>query len=118
MVLALLRNEVDAEVFLPLIEGAWLSSVNLAEIISKLDDLASDSRPRAEELLSLFEGVRPFSESQARAAAALRSATRVAGLSLGDRACLALAIELDANVYTADRIWATVDLPCRVHLIR
>jgi PIN domain nuclease of toxin-antitoxin system len=40
------------------------------------------------------------------------------GLSLGDRACLALGIALGAEVYTAERVWAQLQLPCAVHLIR
>jgi ribonuclease VapC len=113
-----LRSEVGAEECLALLDGAWLSSVKLAEVLAKLDDLKMDSLPRVEELLSLLAGVHPFTERQARIAASLRTSTRAAGLSLGDRACIALAIELDADVYTADRAWANVKLPCRVHLIR
>ena len=40
------------------------------------------------------------------------------GLSLGDRACLALGIALDVEIYTADRLWAQLNLPCSIHLIR
>ncbi len=49
-----------------------------------------------------------FTEEQARAAAELIAITRPYGLSLGDRACLALAIERKAKVYTADRAWANL----------
>ena len=62
--------------------------------------------------------IEPFTASQARLAADLRPTTSHAGLSLGDRACLALAIELGAEVYTADRQWAKVQVACKIHLIR
>lgn len=114
----MLRNEVGAEQGLALLQNALVSSVNLAEVLTKLDDLAMDSLPRVEELLGLLDGVVPFTERQARVTASLRNLTRDAGLSLGDRACIALAIDLDADVYTADRAWMKVKLPCRVHLIR
>ena len=118
MVLAVLRGEVAEDSLLPLFEGASLSSVNLTEILSKLDEISPGPYPKAKRLLSLFAGVKPFTERQARMAAELRARTRHAGLSLGDRACLALAMELEADVYTADRAWSTLDLPCRIHLIR
>jgi PIN domain nuclease of toxin-antitoxin system len=50
----------------------------------------------------------PMTEAQAQHAARMRKATRPFGLSLGDRACLALAKELQAPVLTADRAWAEV----------
>ena len=114
----MLRSEVGAEECFALLQDAWLSSVNLAEVLARLEDLTLDSLPRVEELLGLLAGVQPFTERQARVAASLRGSTRAAGLSLGDRACIALGIELDADVYTADRAWMDVKLPCRVHLIR
>lgn len=60
----------------------------------------------------------PFDEADAFAAAALREVTRHAGLSVGARACLALAIRLATPVVTADRAWASLDLPIKVILIR
>ena len=49
-----------------------------------------------------------MTESQAQRSAELRLATRTAGLSLGDRACLALAAELGAPALTADRSWTGI----------
>lgn len=59
-----------------------------------------------------------FSDRQARLAAELRSITRSFGLSLGDRACLALAIDRKATVYTTDRIWKKLELGIKIELIR
>lgn len=60
----------------------------------------------------------PFDEIQARAAALLRSATKRLGLSLGDRACLALAIVLKKPAVTADRAWSKLDVGAEIVLIR
>ncbi len=95
-----------------------ISAVNLAEIRTKLIDVGRlDRDSTAEALLSLLRIV-PFTEQQAMVAAALRPATRHLGLSLGDRACLALAITLNTDVYTADRSWSGLDVGCKIHLIR
>jgi PIN domain nuclease of toxin-antitoxin system len=55
---------------------------------------------------------------QARAIAALRPLTRPLGLSLGDRACLALAQQLRRPALTAERSWARLDVGVEVRLIR
>ena len=47
-----------------------------------------------------------------------RNVTRAAGLSLGDRACLALAKSQGGLVLTADRVWATLDIGVEIELIR
>ena len=44
--------------------------------------------------------------------------TKPFGLSLGDRACLALALELSAPVYTTDKIWSNLHLGIPIHVIR
>jgi len=59
-----------------------------------------------------------FAADLARVVGAIRAKTRSRGLSIGDRACIATAIKHGATVVTADRIWAELDLPCKVELIR
>jgi PIN domain nuclease of toxin-antitoxin system len=44
--------------------------------------------------------------------------TRPYGLSLGDRACLALAIRRKATVYTTDAAWKNLNLGIEVEVIR
>lgn len=117
VVIALLRDERFDSDLITLIEGAFLSAVNLSEVLARLSD-ESTAGPRTERVLSVLKEIVPFTESQARLAASLRAHTKHLGLSLGDRACLSLAIELDADVYTADRTWSQLKLPCRIHLIR
>ncbi len=60
----------------------------------------------------------PLSSGQAMRAGLWRNATRSLGLSLGDRCCLALAMDLKATVFTADRAWAGLDLGIPIRVIR
>ncbi len=62
--------------------------------------------------IAVFDGALGISAGQ------LRAATKHLGLSLGDRACLALAIQEDATALTADRSWADLDIGCKIELIR
>ena len=69
-------------------------------------------------ILNLGLDVRPFDADQAVAAAALLAATRSRGLSLGDRACPALARSAGLPVLTADRAWRGVGLDVEIEVIR
>jgi PIN domain nuclease of toxin-antitoxin system len=80
----------------------------LAEVLSKLSDHGLPAQEAARAVAILGLEVAPMTEDQAQRSAELRPATRAAGLSLGDRACLALAMELNAPALTADRSWAGV----------
>ena len=62
--------------------------------------------------------MRDFDESLAEESVRLRSVTKSKGLSLGDRACLALAVLEKAEVLTTDRIWAELDIGCDIQVIR
>jgi ribonuclease VapC len=97
---------------------AWISAVNLSEVLAKLYEMGLPD-PEANTAISLL-GLRvaAFDEAQAGAAARLRRITRQAGLSLGDRACLALAKSSGCPVITADRAWTNVDVGVEVLLIR
>ena len=107
-VLALLFGETGADVVRPRVRGGLISTVNLAEVLAKLVDkgLPPDEAARAVDMLGM-EAV-PLSMEQAQLSAALRSATRAVGLSLGDRACLALARERGLPAVTAERRWPDV----------
>jgi PIN domain nuclease of toxin-antitoxin system len=59
-----------------------------------------------------------FDDLQARLAGELVTQTRPYGLSLGDRACLALAIQRKATVYTTDAAWKKLNLGIEVEVIR
>ncbi len=107
-VLALLFEEPGAEVVRARLRTGMIGAANLAEVLAKLADhgLPAQEATRAAAILGLE--VAPMTETQAQRSAGMRPATRAAGLSLGGRACLALAADLGAPALTADRGWAGV----------
>lgn len=117
-VLASLRNEAGGERVLPVMETSLLSAVNLAEVATRLLDLGAS----AADIDGLPERLRcevvPFDEDLALSAGLLRVQTRHLGLSVGDRACLALAQREELPVLTGDRAWARLDVGVQVVLIR
>jgi len=97
---------------------ACISTVNLAEVVTKLQDRGFTDAEIDEALSLLDLDVRPFDEVCAILAGKLRGTTRHAGLSLGDRACLALAQSLGATALTTDRAWDALDIGIRIELAR
>jgi ribonuclease VapC len=98
--------------------NAWISAVNLSEVLTRMPELGVPDTVTDAAVEKLNLRVVAFDQAQAAAAARLRPATRHAGLSLGDRACLALAQRLGCPAVTADRAWATVGVGVEVVLIR
>jgi ribonuclease VapC len=117
--LAILNGEAGADKLTPrLLSDATASTVNLAEVQSKLVARGLDPDDAWEAAISPVREPEPFTKEQARIAGSLVAQTRPLGLSLGDRACLALGIALGAAVYTAEQSWKGLRLGIRVHLIR
>jgi len=117
-VLAHIGGERGSDAVAQVAVDAVMSAVNLAEVYSKLVERGL-SADQADSIIYRygFEIV-PFDEVLARQTGALRSATRKLGLSLGDRACLALAQRDDLPVLTADRSWAKLDLGIDIKVVR
>jgi PIN domain nuclease of toxin-antitoxin system len=97
---------------------AVISTVNLAEVQSKLVKKNNDPDKSWMAALSLVSEVIPFTADQAKIAGDLITSTEKYGLSLGDRSCLALAIALKAPVYTTERLWKNLKLGVPIHVIR
>jgi len=116
--LALLLGEPGAnEVAEVIAGGATLSTVNLSEVADTLLRNNIDPEPVLSRVCEQVT-VEPFTYHDAFAAAALRRPTSALGLSLGDRACLALAQRLDAVAATADRQWSKLELGIAIRLVR
>ena len=117
--MAVLNSEPGGEKLTPQIMSvAAASTVNLAEVHSKLVDRGLSPENAWEATLSPIREAVAFTAEHARLAGNLIAQTRPLGLSLGDRACLALGIAWKAPVYTADQSWKKLKLAVRVHVIR
>lgn len=116
-VLALLNREPGGERVEDYLADGVISAVNAAEVLSKLADAGLTAGEAKESLSLLGISIVAFELRDAEAVAALRGHTKSKGLSLGDRACLALGLRLGAVVVTAERSWAGLKIG-RVETIR
>jgi PIN domain nuclease of toxin-antitoxin system len=120
VVLAAILGESGDDLVFDRIAEAMISSANVAEVYT----YAAINAFPTDAIDALFADtgieVIPMSHDHAVLAGRLAAVTRRAGLSLGDRACLALASERDAEVLTADRVWVAFadDLRLKITLLR
>ncbi len=118
-VLALVNGEPGAELVRnALADGAVVSTVNLSETIAKLTENGMPEVLIHEALIPFQPSTVDFDLESAYAAGLLRNATRAAGLSLGGRACLALAARLSVPALTTDRAWLSFQPALAVRAIR
>jgi PIN domain nuclease of toxin-antitoxin system len=116
--LAVFQAERGAERVTECLATSCISAVNLAEVAAKLAERGVPDDAIRESIADLDLDVRPFDGEQALRTGELRPRTRALGLSLGDRACLALAASLDAVALTAERAWQHNAVGVSVELIR
>jgi ribonuclease VapC len=122
--LAYLNDEEGADLVEDaLIRGSAISAVNMAEVLSKLADSGQEPDEVTEELqrrgfLDRTLVILPVTAEDAVAIANLYKRTKLQGLSLGDRACLALARRLQVPAVTADRVWSRLKVGAKVEVIR
>ncbi len=122
--LAYLNDESGADVVEDALRrGSAISAVNLAEVLSKLAEVGKDPQDVAENLQrrGLLGGnlvVSSLSADDAVIIATLYRSTRAHGLSLGDRACLGLALRLGLPALTTDRAWSRLKVGVKVVLSR
>lgn len=117
-ILAAANNEPGAGIVLAHVSEAAVSTVNLAEAQGKLVQRGLSPSDAWEVALNFCNEVFSFDPSQANVAGGLVASTRSLGLSLGDRACLALAMLLKAPAYTTDRLWKKLHLGVEIRLLR
>ena len=119
VILAILFQEPGADTMTDdIMTGAVASTVNLAEVQSKLVKRGHDPDRAWKDALLLETDPEPYTADQAKIAGSLIAKTEKYGLSLGDRSCLALAISLKAPVYTTERLWRNLKLGIPIHVIR
>ena len=116
--LAWLRREPGADVVAPRLASAVISTANWSETWQKLAQNGVDADLATRRLTTLGVRVEPLTVEDAVTAARLWATTHHAGLSLGDRCCLALARRLDTPVLTTDRAWTRLDLDIHIELAR
>lgn len=118
-ILAFINAEPGAEkLTTELLSSAVVSAVNAAEVQSKLVRDGVDPSDAWELATGITREVAPFTASQARIAGELILQTGALGLSLGDRACMALGTAKGAPVYTTDRSWKSMKLSVQIHVLR
>jgi ribonuclease VapC len=117
-ILCLFFKEKGADTVETLLEKSIMSAVNLAEAVSKLHE-RNVAQEKINMILANFSvPIIAFDQQQSIATAALRNATRSSGLSLGDRACLALAASRNATAVTTDKAWSNFETIARVLVVR
>ncbi|OQW46656.1 MAG: twitching motility protein PilT [Proteobacteria bacterium SG_bin6] len=117
-VLAAFFDEPGADHVAARMSGALLSAVNFSEVVAKLVDRGAPPDQIREIMAQLDVAVVPIDREQAMTAGLLRAETRAAGLSLGDRACLALAISRGGVALSTDRAWSALATPAEIELAR
>ena len=117
-ILAVIRGEPGRDRVLEAVQDATMSTVNFAEVVSKPVERGSTERD-VERITDPFAlSLRPFDAAPARESGLLRTAAMENVLPLGDPACLAPGLALEAPVLTADRAWAGLDVGVAVEVIR
>jgi ribonuclease VapC len=118
-ILALIQQEPGAERLTDeILVRAVASTVNLAEVQGKLVKKGIPPDEAWRNTLSAITAAEPFTSAQAKIACSLIAETESRGLSLGDRSSLALAIALNAPVYTTEQIWRNLKVGVPIHVIR
>lgn len=116
--LALLSAEPGSDKVAENVPGAAISAVNLSEVVSKLIERGVPEQAVRSALQQIELEIHSFGEDLAYQAGVLKLETRSAGLSFGDRACLALGRKLAAPVLTTERNWKELDLGVEIRVIR
>jgi ribonuclease VapC len=116
--LAVFFAEPGADHIAERMEGAMMSAVNLSEVVAKLVDRGTPTDRILDVIAQLDIDVVAVDREQAVQAGLLRDQTRTAGLSLGDRACLAVAAATGRIALTTDRAWAKVDMDVAIEIAR
>jgi len=116
--LALLNNEDGVDVVQELLPEAVISAVNFSEVVAWLSRFGVPAGDIPDMLDVLGLTIIPFDKDLAYSTGQMAGLTKSLGLSLGDRACLALTMQLNATAVTADKIWGNLTSMVQIKLIR
>ena len=116
--LAFMFGEPGHETVAAIIDNSCISTVNLSEVIGRFSRDGHDGDSVLRHIESTPIEIVPFSKAAASIAGRLIPRTRSLGLSLGDRACLALALEKGVPAITADKIWLELATDVEIRVIR
>lgn len=116
--LSYLQREPGGEVVDRELNGAVISSVNWSEVLQKALARGVDTSGLGADLAALGLTIEPFTVEDGERAASLWMLTRPLGLSLGDRACIALGLRLNLPILTADRTWIQLAIAVLIRTIR
>ncbi len=116
--IALINEENGHEKVIDFLPEACISTVNFSEVVSILQGISMPDKEIKQLMHDLVHSVIPFDEIQAYQTAELKALTKTKGLSLGDRACIALGQINNIPVITADKIWSTIKLDVKIILVR
>jgi ribonuclease VapC len=116
--IAFLRREPGAEKVADVLPRSCISAVNLAETLGKMVEHGKPLEATSYQVERLRIAVIPFDEEQARIAASLWKQTRSVGMSLGDRACISLALKTSLPAFTTEEAWGKSSLGIKLVKIR
>jgi ribonuclease VapC len=116
--IAFLRREPGADKVAEVLANSCISAVNLAETLGKMVEHGKPLEATSYQVERLRIAVIPFEEEQARIAASLWKQTRSVGMSLGDRACIALALKTSLPAFTTEAAWEKASLGIKLVKIR
>jgi PIN domain nuclease of toxin-antitoxin system len=117
-ILAYLQDETGSDVVREHLDGGSICTVNWSEVLQKAAHRGVDTFGMREDFSGIGMQVVPFESVHAEIAAALWEKARPFGLALADRACLALGIQRQEPVLTADQAWRHLDLDAEIRLLR
>ena len=116
--LCVLLEEPGADYVTDRLTAALVSATSYAEVIAKLVDRGAPAEEIAAILADLDIEIVPVDRQQAELAGLIRATTREAGLSVGERACLALALTRRAVAVTTDPGWCQLDCDIGIEVAR
>lgn len=117
-IVAYLGFEPGGEIVEKHLPDIVLTAVNLAEIVTVLTLRGINEDWITTRVLQVFHNILPFDRELAKLTGTLVHLTQKLGLSLGDRACIAAGIVLDARVLTTDTAWKKLNVGVEIILIR